>query len=100
MKGAKYMFLLRYMNGEKIEPILDEDLQKLADQLIEYVDIYTRNINITDENDIDTLNKLKDIGHRLKTKQYNLFFDNLNIISFEKPPESPMQELLDDEFPF
>lgn len=94
------MFLLRYMNGEKIEPILDEDLQKLADQLIEYVDIYTRNINITDENDIDTLNKLKDIGHRLKTKQYNLFFDNLNIISFEKPPEPPMQELLDDEFPF
>lgn len=98
MKGEMYMLVLG--DSTEVKPVYDSDLQELSRELLKFVETYTTNINVDDINVANTLEKIKDIGNRLKNREYYLFFDDLNIISFDEKPTDIPFDLDDPGYPF
>ena len=63
-----------------IEGINEVELQHIGSQLIHYVNAYKTLIRIDDEDTIKRLNMLNDIGHKIINRQYQLLFNDPNVV--------------------
>lgn len=67
-------------NEMEIEGINEVELQHIGSQLINYVNAYKTLIRIDDEETIERLNILNDIGHKIINRQYQLLFNDPNVV--------------------
>ena len=67
-------------NEMDIEGINEVELQHIGSQLINYVNAYKTLIRIDDEETIKRLNMLDDIGHKIINRQYQLLFNDPNVV--------------------
>ena len=63
-----------------IEGINEVELQHVGSQLINYVNAYKTLIRIDDEDTIKRLDMLNDIGHKIINRQYQLLFNDPNVV--------------------
>ena len=64
----------------EIEGINEVELQHIGSQLINYVNAYKTLIRIDDEETIKRLNMLNDIGYKIINRQYQLLFNDPNVV--------------------
>ena len=63
-----------------IEGINEVELQHIGSQLIHYVKAYKTLIRIDDEDTLKRLNMLNDIGYKIINRQYQLLFNDPNVV--------------------
>jgi methyl coenzyme M reductase subunit C-like uncharacterized protein (methanogenesis marker protein 7) len=64
----------------EIEGINEVELQHIGSQLINYVNAYKTLIRIDDEETIKRLDMLNDIGYKIINRQYQLLFNDPNVV--------------------
>lgn len=64
----------------EIEGINEVELQHIGSQLINYVNAYKTLIRIDDEDIIKRLDMLNDIGYKIINRQYQLLFNDPNVV--------------------
>jgi hypothetical protein len=64
----------------EIEGINEVELQHIGSQLINYVNAYKTLIRIDDEDTIKRLDMLNDIGYKIINRQYQLLFNDPNVV--------------------
>ena len=64
----------------EIEGINEVELQHIGSQLINYVNAYKTLIRIDDEETMKRLDMLNDIGHKIINRQYQLLFNDPNVV--------------------
>ena len=67
-------------NEMDIEGINEVELQHIGSQLINYVNAYKTLIRIDDEETMKRLDMLNDIGHKIINRQYQLLFNDPNVV--------------------
>ena len=67
-------------NEMEIEGINEVELQHIGSQLINYVNAYKTLIRIDDEETIKRLDMLNDIGYKIINRQYQLLFNDPNVV--------------------
>jgi len=64
----------------EIEGINEVELQHIGSQLINYVNAYKTLIRIDNEETIKRLDMLNDIGYKIINRQYQLLFNDPNVV--------------------
>ena len=67
-------------NNDPSKKITDEELQSMANTILEIVDIYYKNIFIKDEETKQALVNIHDLAILIKQRKYNELFENPNIV--------------------
>ena len=67
-------------NEMDIKGINEVELQHIGSQLINYVNAYKTLIRIDDEETMKRLDMLNDIGHKIINRQYQLLFNDPNVV--------------------
>lgn len=72
------------VNEDPSKKITDTDLQTFANTIIQFTNVYYKNIFVESEEAKMALINIRDIAFLIKQRRYNELFDNPNVIDFSE----------------